>query len=264
MIKRLFSLFISALAVTSASAQNANAEKLQSQANNPLANMTSIGFHNYYIPKLTDASNDAYMNSTWFRFAKPFADGKFLIRVSAPINTIGIPTTDGITKSKNGLGDINGLLVYNFVSKPTSTVGLGTVATAPTATDRTLGTGKWQGGLSLIGYFSKSPTFQYGGLVTWQTSFAGDKDRASTNNAAVQPFLFWQMGKGYYLRSAPIWVFDFKNDQFHMPFALGAGKILKINKTIFNLFVEPQYSVLHHGMQPQFQIFTGINIQLLN
>ena len=27
------------------------------QANNPLANMTALNFHNYYVPKLTDATD---------------------------------------------------------------------------------------------------------------------------------------------------------------------------------------------------------------
>jgi len=35
------------------------------------------------------------------------------------------------------------------------------------------------------------------------------------------------------------------------------------NHTVFNLFVEPQYSLFHRGIQPQVQIFTGINLQFL-
>jgi hypothetical protein len=31
--------------------------------------------------------------------------------------------------------------------------------------------------------------------------------------------------------------------------------------TTLNLFVEPQYTVAHHGVAPQWQIFTGFNLQ---
>ena len=115
-----------------------------------------------------------------------------------------------------------------------------------------------------MAFIAKSPVFQFGGLITWQTSFAGDEDRNKTNLAAVQPFYFWQLGKGTYLRGAPIWAFDIENDAYHMPLALGIGQVVKVGSTVFNLFVEPQYSVLHKGTQPEFQFFSGINLQFIN
>jgi hypothetical protein len=235
------------------------------QANNPLANMTALNFHNYYIPKLTDAPDDMYLNNAWVRFAKPFAKGRLLLRVSVPLNTIGIPdNTTGIVTSTNGLGDINAFVSYNFVSKPTATVGIGPLISAPTATENSLGAEKWQGGLAFVAFIAKSPVFQFGGLITWQTSFAGNEDRANTNMMGVQPFYFFQLGKGTYLRGAPIWAFDIENNSYHVPFALGIGKVVKVGNTVFNLFVEPQYSLLHQGTQPQLQIFTGINLQFIN
>ncbi|WP_206604231.1 hypothetical protein [Aquimarina sediminis] len=236
-------------------------ENNSTQANNPLANMTALSFHNYYIPKLTDTSSDAYLNTSWVRFAKPLANGKLLFRFSVPLSTIAFATNTGSINSENGLGDINAFLSYSFVSTSTTTLGIGPSITAPTASDDILGTGKWQGGLTFVAFLANSSQFQWGGLVTWQTSFAGDHDRSSTNNAAIQPFYFWQLGKGTYLRGAPIWFFDFKNDNYHVPFALGIGKVVQIGKTTCNLFIEPQYSMLHNGIQPQFQLFTGINLQ---
>lgn len=231
------------------------------KANNPLADMTALNFHNYYVPKLTDAPDDAYLNNAWIRFAKPFSEGKLLLRISAPINTIGIPNGSGTVNSTNGLGDINAFLSYNFVSEPSKTIGVGPLLVAPTATETELGSGKWQGGFAFVAFIANSATFQFGGLITWQASFAGDSDRPDTSFAAVQPFYFWQLGKGTYLRGAPIWVFDLKNSTYQVPIALGIGKVVKVENTVFNLFVEPQYAVLHKGTQPQVQIFTGINIQ---
>lgn len=234
------------------------------QANNPLANMTALVFQNYYMPKLSDAPADAFMNTTWVRFAKPFSDGKLLLRASAPISTIGMPSTSsGNVSTTNGLGDMNAFLSYNFISKANATVGVGPFLTAPTATETELGAGKWQAGFAFVAFIVKSEVFQVGGLVTWQASFAGQKDRPNTNMAAIQPFYFWQLGKGTYLRGAPIWVFDLENDAYSTPIALGIGKVLKVGNTMFNLYVEPQYSILIKGTQPQFQVLTGINLQFL-
>jgi hypothetical protein len=248
----------------SSNAQKNNDHSGAAQANNPLANMTALNFHNYYMPKLTNAPADAYLNNAWIRFARPFSSGKLLLRVSVPVNTIAFPDPQSESlNSINGLSDINAFLSYNFVSKPTATVGIGPNLTIPTATEDELGTGKWQGGFAFVAFIAKSPVFQYGGLITWQASFAGNDDREKTNMAAVQPFYFWQLGNGTYLRGAPIWVFDIENEAYTLPLALGIGKVVKVGNTVFNLFVEPQYTVLHEGMQPQVQLFTGINLQFM-
>ncbi|WP_281543213.1 hypothetical protein [Maribacter aestuarii] len=159
------------------------------QANNPLANMTAFNIHNYYIPKLTDAPNDAYLNTSWLRFAKPFSGGRLLLRVSAPFNTVAFPDGTGSVNAENGLGDINALLTYNFISKPTATVGIGPIITAPTASNDELGSGKWQAGLALVAFVVKSPQFQLGGLVTWQTSIAGENNRENKTIPSFSHFI---------------------------------------------------------------------------
>lgn len=247
------------LAGVNAEAQDDNA----AQANNPLASMTALSFHNYYIPKLTDAPGDAYLNTAWIRFARPLAGGKLLFRLSIPMSTVAMPDGTGLVNARNGLGDINAFLSYSFISKSTVTVGAGPLIAAPTAMEDALGTGKWQGGLAFVAFIARSPVFQFGGLITWQASFAGDATRDHTNLAAVQPFYFFQLGQGTYLRGAPIWAFDIAYGAYHMPLGLGIGKVVKVGNTVFNLFIEPQYSMLHRGMQPQFQLFTGINLQFI-
>ncbi|WP_417357547.1 hypothetical protein [Flavobacterium sp.] len=263
-MKKIYTLAFLFLGILIVKAQDEEQSSGAAQANNPLANMTALNFHDYYIPKLTDAPADAYMNTAWIRFAKPFSSGKLLLRVSVPLATIGTPDVNGSINAVNGLGDVNAFLSYNFVSKPSSTIGIGPMLSAPTASKDPLGTGKWQGGFAFVAFIAKSPIFQFGGLITWQASFAGDDDRPATNIAAIQPFYFWQLGKGTYLRGAPIWGFDIKNDAYSIPLALGIGKVVKVGDTMFNLFIEPQYSVLHNGTQPQFQVFTGINLQFMN
>jgi hypothetical protein len=98
--------------------------------------------------------------------------------------------------------------------------------------------------------------------LTWQAGFAGNNDRDDVNIGALQPFAFYQLGKGAYLRSAPIWVYNFDNDAYSIPIGLGIGQVIRKGKIVFNLFVEPQYSVAWRGSgQPDWQIFAGFNMQ---
>jgi hypothetical protein len=71
-------------------------------------------------------------------------------------------------------------------------------------TDHELGSEKWSAGLVNVLFNGSSRRFQYGYLLSWQHSFAGDDDLADVNVAALQPFAFYQLGGGTYLRAAPI------------------------------------------------------------
>ena len=142
--------------------------------------------------------------------------------------------------------------------------GIGPQLTAPSASDDALGSGKWSGGFANVLFNAESKKFQYGYLLTWQASFAGDGDREDVNVGAFQPFLFYQLGHGTYLRSAPIWAYNFENDAYSVPIGLGIGQVIPHGKTVFNMFIEPQYSVAARGPgQPEWQIFAGFNMQFL-
>lgn len=233
------------------------------QANNPLANMTAFNLQNYYIGELTKSDDDA--NQFWFRFAQPFALGQtnWLMRASLPVNSFPTPPNGG---TQTGLGDLNVFAAYLIdTGNPAVSFGLGPQLTMPTATKDALGSGKWSAGLANVLFNASSKKFQYGYLLTWQASFAGDGDRANVNVGALQPFAFYQLGKGLYLRSAPIWVYNFESNDYSVPLGLGIGQVIPKGKTVFNLFVEPQVSVADRGPgQPQWQIFAGFNMQFLH
>ncbi|MEJ2469475.1 MAG: hypothetical protein P8Y51_10560, partial [Campylobacterales bacterium] len=87
-------------------------------------------------------------------------------------------------------------------------------------------------------------------------------DRATVNIVAFQPFAMVQLGGGTYLRSVGIWYYDFEQEKYSIPIGLGVGQVIKRGKTVFNVFIEPQYSVADKGAGvTQWQVFTGLNIQ---
>ena len=216
----------------------------------------AFNLHNYYIPTLS-GPEDQTADTLWLRYAQPF--GKWLCRASLPLSRV--PAGDG--ESASGLGDLNAFAAYQFdTGDPRLRFGVGPQITAPTASEDETGTGQWQAGLAAVFFNMRSPGVQWGGLVTWQADFAGDEDRPGTNVLAVQPLFFAGLGGGLYMRSSAIAVFDLENDTYNVPFGLGIGKIVPAGNKSFNVFIEPQFTVLDHGAgQPELQIFIGLNTQ---
>jgi hypothetical protein len=230
------------------------AAKAAANANNPLANMVAFNIQNYYYADLYGTDDSA--NTAWLRYAQPF--GRWLMRASLPISTV---PAAGSQDPVSGLGDFNVFLAY-LLSDPSSPkqFGIGPLLAAPTATDDALGSDVWQAGAAAVYFNAESMMMQWGALVTYQTSFAGDGD--DTSLAVFQPFAMFQLGKGTYLRGAPLWVFNLETNSYSVPIGLGIGQVIKKDKTVFNIFIEPQWTILHDGVgQPEFTVFAGLNMQ---
>ena len=247
---------------SSAFAQEAAEEQAQSepsdaaQANNPLADIKAFNLQNYYIPELSGPI-DSTSNNFVLRYAQPF--GKWLVRASLPFRRV--PT--GINTTESGVGDMDIFAAYLFdTGNPGRSFGIGPLVVFDTASEDATGTGKTQAGAAVVYFDATSPAFQWGGLLTYSTDIAGSSSRPDTSVLAAQPFYFFQLGKGRYLRGAPLWVFDLENDTYHVPLGLGIGQVVPTDKIVFNFFIEPQFTILSKGDgQPEFQLFMAVNMQ---
>ncbi|CUK18593.1 hypothetical protein RUE5091_04279 [Ruegeria denitrificans] len=257
-----FSLFVF-LGVSTATgnpvvAQENDAASAAAQANNPLANFKAVNVQNYYIGDIS--GTDQTGNQFWLRYAQPLSLGNtnWVLRASLPLNSF--PAQSGKT---TGVGDLNVFAAYLIdIGNPAVSFGVGPQLTAPTGSTDGSGSKKWSAGIANVLFNASSPIFQYGYLLTWQASFAGDSDAKDVNIGAFQPFLFYQLGGGTYLRSAPIMTYDFESDSYNVPIGLGIGKVFKKKDITYNVFVEPQYSVASKGPgQAKWQIFAGFNTQ---
>ena len=253
MKKLLFITLLLGGFLTSAMAQHAD-NSTTKDANNPLASIKAFSVHNIYSPSLYGIEGTA--NTAWLRYAQPI--GKVLVRASLPINTVNVGTVN-----RSGLGDMNVFGTF-ILTDPSAhkQFGVGPIMTFPTATSSALGSGKWQAGAAVVGYFDANPIIQMGFLATWQHSFAGKSSRHTVHAASFQPFLMWQLGKGLYMRSTAITILDFGNKNYLVPIGLGMGKVISLGKAVCNLFAEPQFAAWSKGSGlPKTQIFVGINTQ---
>jgi len=238
-----------------------NAE-IANKSNNPLSLAPGLNFQDYYTPELYDS--DAHTNDFLLRGTLPVASGDFigvpqLLRATLPVSTRPDPHSGYST----GIGDLN---IFDIFLLKTDGVqlGIGPQITAPTAEHDELGSGKWQAGLAAVA-IDASPRGLLGALVQYQSSFAGDSDRQHVETATFQPFLMHNLTQGWYLRSTGTWTYDLKNDTHYIPIGFGVGKASKVGSNVYNLFVEPQWTVDHKGEGlPKFTLVAGLNITLGN
>jgi hypothetical protein len=97
----------------------------------------------------------------------------------------------------------------------------------------------------------------YGGLVRQLWSFAGDDDRSNVNQTLIEPFLNFNLDKGWYLITDMIvtanWNAD-SNQRWTVPLGGGIGKLFKIGKQPINSRIEAYYNVEKPDGAPDWQL----------
>ncbi|WP_425069295.1 hypothetical protein [Reyranella sp.] len=231
----------------------APAEAQQNVANNPLTDIPAIQVQNYLQPVMSGQPISG-------------ADQPFL-RGILPHDTFGWPqllraslatgtTVWGPAGTESGLGDLT-LFDVPLFQLDNAKLGIGPLLILPTATSPALGERKWQAGAQAV----VSAPYDWGllaALVAYQQAFDG-----SARSLTIQPFLFYNLTDGFYLRSSGITAIDFGRQRAVVPVGLGLGRVRRLaDGNVLNMYLEPQYSVVQSGPgQPSFQIFAGFNIQ---
>lgn len=230
-------------------------ERAETTANNPLSIVRAIQVQNYVQPVLKGAPN-AGGNQPYLRAILPFSGfgGRNLLRISLPA---GNAAWEG-NSSTAGIGDLTVFSVRVFQISSNAGFGVGPLLVAPTATNSTLGSKQWQVGAQ--GTFSAHyPWGLMAGLLSYQQSINSD-----ANALTFQPFIFRNIGGGFYLRSSGIATIDTSSGNGVLPIGLGVGKVFQLsNRRLLNIYLEPQYSLVAGDYQPEFQVFAGFNLQFL-
>lgn len=250
-VRFAFVIGMAAASCAQASTDNSNA------SNNPLTHRRAFNIQNYFVPG--GYGNAAGQNDAMLRFMEPIAPNAVvrtpeLFRLTVPISTRRAAGRGEMT----GIGDINLFDIFLFGDGNTK-FGAGPLVTAPTATDRALGTGKWQAGLAAIA-IDTSERGLLGALVQWQHSFAGNGERPAVQTLTAQPLFILNLKENWYFRSTAISTFDFQHGAYVVPMGVGFGKVWDEHDVIYNLFVEPQYAPLRRGNFPRLQVYAGLNM----
>jgi hypothetical protein len=255
-MRRIKLLFIAILlGVFSANAQEPteqqSAAELSKEAANPLADLMSFPFQNNL--NINNGPYNRNVNILNIQPVIPLFGGKVITRTIFPI--VSIP--DFGNESGNltsGLADI--VFTAFYVPKTKGLMmGFGPVFELPTGGSKR-GSQKWSAGPSLV-LMVQPGQWTIGALVNNVWSFAGKSDRADVNHMLINLFVVRQLGKGWYVNSAPIitadWTADSDN-QWIVPVGAGGGKVMMLGgKLPLNVQTGLYYNVVRPDFGPEWQ-----------
>lgn len=223
--------------------------KLHRELDNPLAKRWSLVFQeNIGINKGDLVDGNVVSNTFFFQPALPIPFGRnkvFTARPVFPIVTQPDFSADANGNKKvSGFGDIQMAALFGPGNAKGLVWGLGATFVFPTASDKSLGQGKWQAGPTFM-LFHLAEIWNKGVFIQHWWSYAGDNERADVALTDFQyvirrNFSNWSLGMG------PSIKIDWKqgwDDGVTIPIGFGYTKTALVGKTPFKLRIEPQYSI---------------------
>lgn len=227
-------------------------------ANSPTEPRLTFQWWNYYAPSLHENSDDA--ENGLGRILIPFkVDGiQQIFHIFPPVVT----DPNANIGPRTGLGDIQlfnfTLTKYELNQSQTLTAGIGPLLALPTATSSNFGPRVLQGGVAGI-LEARLSWGIVGVLATYQHTLWG----AGSEQATVQPILYYNLPRGFYLRSDAIMQFNTYSHTTVVPVGAGLGRVFHPpGGYLLNAYAEAQPSAYRDGAgAPNFQVYTGIQIQ---
>jgi hypothetical protein len=228
-------------------------EELAKAAQNPVADMMSFPLQNN--TGFNTGPNRQTSNVTNFQPVIPIHLNKewnLITRTIFPIVYTPWP------EYQFGLGNTQ-FTGFFSPAKPSKFIwGFGPIFQFPTHTDTYLGSNKWSAGPSAVGLVMEGHWVV--GLIAqniWSFAGPGGKKNPDVNQFLAQPFINYNLPKGWYLTVSPIITADWKAagpDQWTVPLGGGVGKIFKIGKLPFNGSVQVYSNIVTPSNGPDWSI----------
>jgi hypothetical protein len=221
-------------------AQAEDAPELAHLVENPIAEVVSVPFQNnltFGVGARDDPQNDLNIQPVVpFRVSE---DWNVISRTIIPV--VHEPALSSAMGGTDGIGDIS-LALYLSPARTSNSLiwGVGPAFTFPTATSDVLGQGKFSAGLSAVALTIQGH-WLVGALVTDVASVAGESDRRSVHQMVVQPFINYNLPRGWYLTSSPIITSNWQapsGQQWTVPLGGGAGRIVRLGKQAISTYVQ--------------------------
>jgi hypothetical protein len=210
--------------------------ELAKAAQNPVASMISVPFQSNFNFGMGQEDKMGYILNIQPIIPMKLNDRWNLItRIVTPISYLPELTDGG--EDYFGFGDINPQFYFATISGKLIW-GAGPQFQFPTASYDQLGSEKYAAGPAAVVLTMDGP-WVYGALANNLWSFAGNDDRRKVNSMTLQPFVNYNLPKGWYLSSSPVitanWVAVNDDDIWTVPVGAGIGKIIKIGNQPVNI-----------------------------
>jgi hypothetical protein len=221
-------------------------DDLQKQVQNPVSSLISVPFqNNTNFPMGTGSRIQDVLNVQPVVPIGLSENWNLIVRWITPIVYQPVPNaSDG---SATGLGDMNPTFFLS-PAKPGKVIwGFGPAFLLPTATDSTLGQGKWAAGPSIVILAQPKPwTIGFFANNVW--SFAGNRFRRPVNQFYTQYFWNYNMKNGWYTGTSPIVTCNWNAsgpNRWTVPFGWFVGKIVRAGTLPLNMQLGTYYNLMH-------------------
>jgi len=257
----IFSALLSTLVVVSGAQADDGDQMAQpqpnliNQANAPISSIFQVRFQDSYAPQFTGVQGQG----NTFQIAVTMPLPEYRLLPFPQLSLLTIPAAVTLPGSTTGFGDLKFVDVAVLNEGHSVIWGVGPAFIFPTASTPVTGQGKWQAGPAAAVAFVPEQ-WLIGVLVQNLFSFGGDPSRTNVNQMILQPFLSYQLGKGWFVRSQPQMVFDWKTGKRVVPLDLGAGRGFKIGSQNVSWFVEAFKNVSYDGPAPNYGITFGVTL----
>ena len=247
-------------------AQEKKQEDLAAQARDPTASVTAFQIRYDYTASFhgfSDADQGAIVLQPIIPFE--FAGLRNIARITLPyvtntpdfgslsdnIDQNPIPPNYIATEDKSGLGDTV-LLDVALFDTSWGRWGLGPVLSIPTATDDTLGTGKWSIGPAAVA-ITRADKLMFGLLGMGLFSVAGDSDRGHVSAVTFQPFASYDLGGGWSTGLSEVsYTYNFKLGKWAaVPIGGRIEKLVQMGKFPVRIFFDAEYNLKNDDIAPK-------------
>ena len=169
----------------------------------------------------------------------------------------GTPAFPGDTSFGQTAG-VSDLLHASFVTPTRSgdfIWGVGAILAIPTATDDSLGSGKWAAGPAFRVSYRKGP-WNLGFIAGQRWSFAGSDNRADVNQLLIRGAVRRQLPNDWFFVYAPLIIanWDSPGEKWLVPVGGGIGRSFKISKYPWAWSVHGYYNAIKPDPAPDWVI----------
>ena len=261
------SLLLVVLSAAPLRAAEESEEELAKKTQNPVADLISVPFQNNFNFNYGPNHDLQYVLNVQPVIPSHITrDWNLITRTIIPVINQPWP------ESRFGLGDINISLFLSPAKMPSLATGnlfwgAGPILQFPTATNDVLGSSNYAAGpTAVVGYLGEKWVFGLLANNLWSYASTSSYQRPYTNLMTVQPFLNYNLPKGWSLTFSPIFTANWsaKDSQvWTVPLGGSVGKVFRIGKLPFSASLGAYYNVVRpETIGPEWSIRAQIAILL--
>jgi len=219
-----------------------NADDLAKASQNPVGDLTSFPLQfNFNSGGALQSRTQLLLN---VQPVMPLPlDERWLLVARTVVPYVNTPMPDGTRQT--GIADIQEQMFFTPRTPGGVVWGLGPILSVPTATNDATRTGQWALGPTGVGLVTTG-RWVVGVLANQLWRIAGDNNGAPISQFLLQPFINFNIPKGWSISTSPIITANWSaadGDKWTVPLGIGVGKITAIGRQPVSIGMQYYHNV---------------------